>query len=94
MKKIVWAPSAIKDLKEVHEFIARDSLGEATKFCDGVTLKVEQLANFPEMGRKIPEIGESRYSEIIIGDYRIFHEVRIECLIIFRLMHSRRQPEF
>ena len=55
-----------------------------------VLSSVEKLVSFPHLGRFIPEIGKSRYREIIMGEYRIFHEVREKGILIFRIFHSKQ----
>ena len=90
MRKIVWAPSAYEDLKEAHDFIGLDNPEAARQWVGEIMHKVKRLATFPKMGRVIPEIGLSRYRELIMGGYRICHEVTAARLIIFRILHSKR----
>ena len=90
MKKITWAPRALEDLKDAHDFIALDNPGKAEGFLSELVDRVEKLARFEKLGRVIPEIGESRYREFIVGEYRIFHEVRDRDLLVFRALHSKR----
>ena len=90
MRRIVWAPSAYEDLRNAFEFIRLDNAKAAEDWVKEILVKARKLAAFPKLGRVIPEIGLSRYRELIIGDYRIFHEVMTHRLLIFRVLHSKR----
>lgn len=90
MRKVVWAPSALSDLRDVYDYIQMDSPSRARVAVNDILNHVEKLSRFIKLGRVIPEIGESRYREIIIGNYRIFHEVRAREIFIFRILHAKR----
>jgi len=90
VKKIVWAPKALEDLKTIHDFIALDNVDRARTFVREMIDRVEKLTRFQKLGRVIPEIGESRYRELIVGEYRVFHETLLREILIFRVFHSKR----
>ena len=89
-RKIVWASSAYQDFREGFEYIAQDNRIAAQAWIKQILASIERLASFPHLGRVIPEIGKSRYREIIVGEYRIFHEVREKEILIYRVFHSKR----
>ena len=90
INRIVWAPSASEDLKQAFEYIGTDNPAAAREFVQNIMRQAEKLARFPKLGRVIPEIGSPRYRELIVGEYRIFHEVSKHQLTIFRVFHSKR----
>ena len=90
IKKIIWAPSASEDLTEAFKYIQADNPAAANQFVQNIMGQTEKLARFPKIGRVIPEIGSPRYRELIVGEYRIFHEVSKHQLTIFRVFHSKR----
>lgn len=67
MGKIIWAPSALKDIESIAEFIARDSVDQAALFVSRVIELTDQLQDFPQSGRMIPEIKEENCRELIYG---------------------------
>ena len=89
-RTVIWAPSAVRDLKEIFEYIKMDSAERATKWVETVLSQAEQLAQFPQMGRPISELKHPRYRELILGNHRLFHEVKKKEILIFRVLHSRR----
>lgn len=89
-RKIIWAPSALQDLKEIFDYIHADNPEAAGDWVEQVLNRVEKLALFPKMGRTIPELGQIRYRELVLGDYRVFHGVTDKEVRIFRILHSRK----
>ena len=47
MAEIIWTRSALNDLKETHEYIAKDSLFYADRFILLLNSRVEIIENFP-----------------------------------------------
>ena len=89
-KKILWSPIAADDLKEAYEYIRRDSEIHSKALVRNIHSRVGKLARFEKLGRVIPELGQSRYRELIVGEYRVFHEIREQEILIFRVLHSKR----
>ena len=89
-RKIIWALAATQDLKDNFDYIAEDHPRAAQDWIKQIFSNIEKLTSFPHLGRVIPEIEKSRYREILIGEYRIFHEVREKEILVFRIFHSKR----
>ena len=53
--KLIWSPEALNDLRDIVRYIAIDNPEKAGSFGIALIGKVELLANFPEMGRVVPE---------------------------------------
>lgn len=91
MRKIVWSPQALDDLQKCFHFISTESPRRAHEWLEQIFRQVERLSRFPAIGRQVPELDKkSRYRQIVIGDYRVFHEVREKDVFIFRVLHSRQ----
>ena len=71
MGKIVWAPSALRDIDSIAEYISRDSVYQASLFVNRLFNATERLKRFPLSGCAIPGIGDPTCREIIYGSYRI-----------------------
>ena len=69
--KIIWAPSAILDLKDIVSFIAESSPENSVGFVQNIFQRVEQITNFPESGRTVPEFEDPGVREIIRKPCRI-----------------------
>ncbi len=55
MVRIEWNEIALEDLKEIHDYIARDSNNYANLFVKKLYDAVQNLKDFPKIGRIVPE---------------------------------------
>ncbi len=62
---------ARNDLKQIYDYIAKDSRYYATNVVENVVSKAENLDEFPEIGRVVPEISDKNVRELIIYSYRL-----------------------
>lgn len=71
MGQVIWSPSALEDIEQIAQFIARDSSDQAAIFVGRLVEATDRLASATRSGRTIPEIGRPDCREIIYGAYRI-----------------------
>jgi len=74
MVEIVWTKSALDGLDDVAEFIAIDNLSAAKRVVEEITNSIDRLQDFPESGRKIPEILDLPFREIITNPCRVIYK--------------------
>jgi len=90
MAKIIWTEPALSDLNDIAEYIALDKVNAAKKLVQKVFDRVDVLSDSPNSGRKPPELGESRYREIIVGPCKIFYRSNGDEVIVLYVMRSER----
>jgi len=90
MAQVRWTPQAADDLDAVAEFITENSPHFAGLFVMDVLQAVDRLAEFPELGRIVPEIGDKTIRELILGNYRIIYRLRSEAVEILTIHHGAR----
>ena len=92
MVRLKWTANALNDLREISDFIAKDSPYYAKLQVERIKKATINLKIFPEMGRHIPEFPELPYREIIVGNYRIIYKIEKEKsrVLIMLVMHSKR----
>jgi toxin ParE1/3/4 len=66
----------LSDLDNIHDYIARDSPFYAQKTIQEFFDRVSVLADYPEIGREVPEYMLKDIRELIEGNYRIFYKVQ------------------
>ena len=91
--RIWWSAEAVADLQEIHDYIARNSPRYAAVVAARLVAAVDDVRDFPESGRVVPELGDPAVREVIHGAYRVVYELRgpvAEVLTVFRA--SRRFP--
>lgn len=94
--QIIWSLQARDDLREIVTFIAADNPAVAESFGFRLISKVDVLANFPRIGRVVPEENDENIREIILRPYRIIYQVlpAQQVVAIARIWHGARgEPE-
>lgn len=87
---VIWSIPAKQDLKEIYDYIARDSKYYAEKVSQDIVEKSELLHKFPKIGRVVPEIGEANIREVIVYSYRLIYEVSSDKIEILTLIHCKQ----
>ncbi len=97
MGKVIWSPSAYMDIDLIADYIARDSVDRAALFVTRLMKKVDNvLVSQPRSGRKIPEMDDDLWRELIYGPYRImYHIEENDDVYITGVIHGARdwKPE-
>ena len=94
--QIIWSEQACDDLQSIVLFIAQDNPAVAEPFGYRLMSKVDVLAQFPQIGRVVPEENDETIREIIVRPYRIIHKVLVgkQIVGIARVWHGARgEPE-
>src|SRR5690554_8211061 len=86
MVRINWTFQAKSDLKNIAEFISKDSKLYAKRQVLKIRKRSEILKSHKYSGRKVPEIQNEDIREIFEGNYRIIYKIenknRIDILTI------------
>jgi toxin ParE1/3/4 len=83
---------SVSDLKEIWQFIAKDSSTQADTWIRHIETRISLIAENPLMGRLRPELGENVRS-FTIEDYVILYRPESESdtgLFLFRILHGSR----
>lgn len=89
-----WTLPAKEDLKQIHDFIAKDSKYYAKKVTTEIIEKSEHLNLFPLMGRIVPEIDDTNVRELIIYSYRMIYELSGGEIEILAILHCKKEFHF
>jgi len=87
---VKWSVPARNDLKQIHDYIAKDSEYYAQNVIQEIVAKTEALTEHPEIGRIVPEIGDQNIRELIIYSYRLIYESSVADIEILAIIHGRR----
>ncbi len=85
-----WTKPAKLDLKQIHDYIARDSKLYAKKVSLEIIEKTETLNSFPKAGRIVPEIEDPNIRELFIYSFRLIYEIFPDKIEVLTLIHSKR----
>jgi len=90
--QVIIAPSAQSDLAEIVRYIAQHNSDAAARLGYELITRAESLADFPEIGRMVPEFRQPNLREIICRSYRVIYRLRREekQIQIVRFWHGAR----
>ncbi|KAA3610322.1 MAG: type II toxin-antitoxin system RelE/ParE family toxin [Calditrichaeota bacterium] len=84
--RVIWSRTALQNLMDIEEFIARDNPERAKKFINRLISFGDDIKDFPLKGRIVPEFSVKEIREIFEKAYRIVYRVsenQVEILTIF-----------
>jgi plasmid stabilization system protein ParE len=90
--QVIIAPSAQMDLADIVRYIAQHNSDAAARLGFELITSAEHLADFPEIGRRVPEFRQPNLREIICRSYRIIYRLRRDNqrIEIVRFWHGAR----
>lgn len=75
MVQIRWTKQATLDLKEIYDFISKDSSHYARLEVVRIKTKAKALKTNPLLGNIVPELGRTEIRQLIQRNYRIIYKV-------------------
>jgi len=88
--EVIWSESALADIDELAEFIARDSKVYADQMVTEIFERAAVLERFPKVGKKVPERNDPTYRELQVPPFRILYKVEEGKVTILAAIHARR----
>jgi len=89
--RIRFSPSALDDLRGVRDYYREQGVAETGKrIVNELIDATEALAEYPEMGRIVPEFDSPSLRELICAPYRIVYRLDTECVSVIRIWRSER----
>ena len=73
--RVIIAPRAIEDLKDIVLYISPDRPEAARRLAKALIERTKILSHFPLSGRKVPEFDHPAIRELILHPYRIVYRV-------------------
>ncbi|WP_306533954.1 type II toxin-antitoxin system RelE/ParE family toxin [Geobacter sp.] len=88
---ITFAVSAVEDIEDIRSWYADQQVPDVGERLIGEVIShVEQLADYPESGRIVPEFGVAHLREIIHPPFRIVYRLDKTRVRIVRVWRSER----
>lgn len=89
--RLVWSPEALEDIKSIAEYIERDSLFYAKAVVEKIFKSMENLKEFPKMGRIVPELEKEDIRELIVYSYRLVYQIQENQILVIAVIHGKRK---
>ncbi|TVQ42079.1 MAG: type II toxin-antitoxin system RelE/ParE family toxin [Saprospirales bacterium] len=91
MVKLVWTELSTEDLREIFDYIAKNSVRYASITVNKIYNRAQDIIENPYIGRVVPEINNKAIREVISGNYRIVYKIINDFQAdILRIYHSAR----
>ncbi|HTS20058.1 MAG TPA: type II toxin-antitoxin system RelE/ParE family toxin [Verrucomicrobiae bacterium] len=85
-----WTDTAQGHLDSIYRYIAQNSTEYAKRMVDRLTRRSQQIADFPESGRIVPEYQMEQIREVIEGPYRIIYYITPDQIDVLAVIHAAR----
>lgn len=76
MAELKWSNNAIENVLEIEEYWQKVSIEYAREIVRGIMEKPDVLKTMPEMGRRVPELGDPSIREILSDSTELFTSTR------------------
>ena len=85
-------PIARDDIAEIYQYIALDNPDAALRIADEIMDKIDELGGFPERYPMVPDglLARQGYRMLIIGHYIAFFKVSESEVLVYRVLHGKR----
>lgn len=91
MVQINWTLQSINDLRDISDYISKDSVQYAKRQVSKIRKSTRVLHDHIYSGRIVPEVNRKDIREIIQGNYRIIYKVNGKSRVdILTIHHSAR----
>jgi len=91
IEKIAWTEDAISSFEDVVKYISEDSVYYASNFAKKILMLVENLKDFPSIGRIVPECSNPEIRELIYQNYRIVYKISGKVVYLLLITHCSQQ---
>lgn len=88
VRRIVWAPLAVDDLRSIRDYIGQFNPSAASRFAARLIATAESLADFSERGRPA---SSKRRELVVVWPYVIRYRIEPERVVILRVRHGARR---
>lgn len=89
--RLVWSPRAIRRATEAALFVAEDDPTAAVEWARDLFDSARPLAQLPELGRVVPEVGRAEVRDLIFRRYRVVYRVAPRLVEVLTVRHGKRR---
>jgi toxin ParE1/3/4 len=91
MAEVIWTETALKNLRDITNYVAEDSPLKADKLAVRLSEAPNILEHTPRIGRRVPEFAQDHIRELVtVRPYRLIYVIRDDCCYVTAIIHSSR----
>ncbi len=91
--RLKWSEEALEDIESIAQYIEKDSPVYAQSVVSKFFEKSENLENFSEAGRIVPELNDNAIREIFVYSYRLIYKIEKNIILFVAVVHGKRLLE-
>ena len=91
--KLEWSEEALEDIESIATYIEKDSPTYAKSVVSKFFEQAEIIKKFTELGRKVPELGDTNIQEIFVYSYRLIYKIHGSRVLFVAVVHGKRLLE-
>ena len=92
-RRVRWTQSALNDLDNICEYIARDSQFYVAAFVNKIKLASRSLSKMSSRTRTVPETQNTNIRELLIGSFRLMFRLQGNEVQIIAILHQAQNLE-
>ncbi len=81
---------AVEQVQDIATYIALDKPSVAIEWAEKIFKSVDQLKEFPDSGRIVPEIKRKEIRELVLKNYRVIYKVKSKEILILVVKNYRQ----
>jgi plasmid stabilization system protein ParE len=90
-RRLIWSPRARRNLRDILDYIARDSPGNAGHVARRSFARVASLPEQPGQGRRVPEYEDpDDLREVFVHRWRVIYRSTEDGVEIVAIVHTAR----
>ena len=90
MAQIKWSNSALNDIRNIAEFIEKDSISYSKLMIDKLFKAISRLEVFPRSGKIFQSLSLFEILEIFVSPYRVLYSNQNDIVIILAIVHQKQ----
>ena len=90
MAEVIWTEPALFDLEAIADYIALENRPAAQNLVERLLERADQLADHPELGRKLEALPEFKYRELIEPPCRLIYRAAMDEVYILHVIRTER----
>ena len=88
MARIVWTPQAARQLEDVLAYLSERSYTYGELLSVEIERAAGLIAEYPRIGRVVPELGRDDVREVIVDSYRMVYVIHRSSISIVAVFHG------
>lgn len=90
-RRLIWTEPALADLDEIADYIALDYPAAARALVRRVFEAAERLVRAPQLGRRLPELPNTPWRELILPPCRVIYRLDGTSIVIIHVPRSEQR---